>query len=206
MHRRILRQGFTMVELLVVMAIIALLVGILVPATLKGRQKASVNKARAELAGLASTGGMIYLDTGEYVCLDDFDDTDTNIASGVYAYQCTSDGAAMDDETGNITASEWDGPYTTYQEDEIFSSSNGSAPSDDGSSGWNFTAGDPDDTTTDFRYGAPLDPWGHPYCLAWNNTEEVMVIYSAGPDGEMQTDAGATTVASADDDLLYKFR
>jgi hypothetical protein len=52
--------------------------------------------------------------------------------------------------------------------------------------------------------GTPLDPWGHTYLVAYNDTEKVMIIYSAGPNGKIETSAGNTTPEK--DDLLYKFR
>jgi len=50
-------------------------------------------------------------------------------------------------------------------------------------------------------YGTPLDPWGHPYLVAYNENEKVMIIYSAGPNGKLETKAGDTTPKG--DDLLY---
>jgi len=64
-------------------------------------------------------------------------------------------------------------------------------------------------------YGTPLDPWGRTYLLA-SHTEKIMVIYSAGPNGRLETGAGAVVVGDADndgdidfpdsDDLLWQFR
>ncbi|GAH13386.1 unnamed protein product, partial [marine sediment metagenome] len=112
----------------------------------------------------------------------------------------------------------WDGPYTTWQDSQIYSSTNGASLSlDTGVSGWDITPANPPENADDARYGAPLDPWNHPYALAYNIAEDVMVIYSAGPDGKFQTEAGAIKVGDTDlvpatiefpdsDDLLYKFK
>ena len=209
-------RGFTLVELVVVMAIIAILAAMLLPAVNKARRKASRQRAEAEMSNLASIGGMIFLDIGFYVCLDDYTDVDTSL---IYkSDQSSTDPTAMSQLDTSTEGEGWDGPYTTYQPDKTFTTENGSVP-DDGTSStpdWNYTAGDPDDNTTDFRYNTPLDAWGHPYTLAWRDTDKVMIIYSAGPDGKMETAPGADKVGDNDaddvveidpcDDLLYKFK
>lgn len=210
MDRRIMTKGFTLTELLVVMAIVAILAGILVPATIKGRQKAYINKAKAELATLTSTAGMIYLDIGAYVRLADYDSIQTSAPDyGWNDSMCAStDGGDVIGTFGAGTSptdtqvdNNWDGPYATYQPGATYSAANGSLPGDDETSTWDYTA-----NGNDFKYGTPLDPWNCPYALAWNETEKVMIIYSAGPDKEFQTTAGATSPAANSDDLLYKFK
>ena len=108
----------------------------------------------------------------------------------------------------------WDGAYTTFQEGSTYTTAppNGSLASSE--------ADVADWVPGEFPVGTPLDPWNHPYGLAYSigyaTAEEVMVIYSAGPDGKFQTEAGAVVVGDSDldgspnyatsDDLLYKFK
>ena len=99
-------------------------------------------------------------------------------------------------DTGEIT--HWDGPYQVFQPKSVLDITNGYGTRPNyGSTSW---------TDSDFPEGSPLDPWGHPYGLAWNDTEKVMVIYSAGPNGTFETDRGNTSSPADSDDLLYKFR
>jgi general secretion pathway protein G len=229
------KKGFTVVELLVVMVIIAFLAGLLLPAIRKSRSKALIDKAKSEMANLASVMTMVKMDTGYYVRLCDL--SDANLASSthtdypygrgnlpysprgappqngdytfVYVSGSTYDNLtdSTDGESEITQGHNWDGPYITYQTKAIYQADNGSVPVCSGEakgsgSGWdNDGNGELDNPPS---YGTPLDPWGHTYLVAYNSSEKVMVIYSAGPNGKIETSAGNTTPQG--DDLLYKFR
>ena len=183
------KNSFTIIELLVVIAIIAILSATLAPAIMTAWSKSYINKAKSEMPGLANIGTMIKLDTGYYVMLADFDNTDTDLPADSYDIITAADDEYADtDIDPDLTTDDWDGPYKTFQSGETSTTS---------AANGTFSA-------AALPVGTPLDPWGTPYGMSWDTTQKVMVIYSAGPDGTFDTAAGATT--AVDDDIIYKFK
>ena len=211
-----IKGGFTLIELLVVISIIALLAALSLKGIARSVANAKINKAVAEMTSLASTGATIYIDLKSrgYVPLADYALVKTVtvpalgtpstprkliIAAGGYT---ENDFTTSDFVDNTDFQNHFDGPYTVWQtgtvSTAIVSGTNG-PPTIVGGTGWTASA-------TFFPVGTPLDPWKHCYGLGWDTTKQVMIIYSAGPDGIMQTVWGATTVAAGNDDRLYQFR
>ncbi|MCD6221668.1 prepilin-type N-terminal cleavage/methylation domain-containing protein, partial [bacterium] len=86
------KTGFTLTELLVVMVIMAVLAALLLPAIRKSRSKALIDKAKAEMAALASVETMVKLDCGYYVRLCDLSDP-SPLASSTHSGYPVADGS-----------------------------------------------------------------------------------------------------------------
>ncbi|HNQ35102.1 MAG TPA: prepilin-type N-terminal cleavage/methylation domain-containing protein, partial [bacterium] len=70
-RKRFAKKGFTLIELIVVIAIIAILAGIVLPGVMKALQQSKVNRAVSEMQHLATVLGQVYNDIGYYVRLED---------------------------------------------------------------------------------------------------------------------------------------
>ena len=65
-RRRARTQGFSLVEMLVAVAIVGLLVGLVGPAAMRQLQSSRVNATEAQIAQLRSAADIFLIDTGRY--------------------------------------------------------------------------------------------------------------------------------------------
>ena len=93
------RRAFTLVELLIVMAILAILGGLVTAAAQTARKRGAVTKAKAAIAALETALQMYQLDMG--------------------GYPVTGNEAMITALSANPGSSDWHGPYFEPKQDEL---------------------------------------------------------------------------------------
>ena len=96
------RKGFTLVEVLVVMAILVLLAGLVAPKVLGSKKKADINAAKTQIGGFKGALERYALN------MNDFPTTEQGLKALV------TEPDASDEESSR--SSKWDGPYLTDEE------------------------------------------------------------------------------------------
>ena len=180
---RLSSKGFTLIELIVILAVISILVAILTPTVLKYIAEAQVDRAQSDVNTISTMLNDLIKDTGQYpgnflftrtfICGPGTQPTAPVVwCSAANSRQLSNHLILNDpDESGTTTAADyrssgkfrWKGPYITSLNE---------------------------------------DPWGNAYAinastLTGSDTNPTWVI-SAGPDGVFQTALTATTLAGDD--------
>ena len=157
----VVRGGFTLTELLIVMAILVLLVSLIGPRLLGSKQKADINAVKTQI-------GMFQSALERYaVDMNKFPATEEGLAALVSMPSSDGSGSSSGDSASSDTASadgdsssseggggNWDGPYIKTEK-------------------------------------LPVDPWGKSYSYEYpptHNKINVPDIWSFGPDGQESTD------------------
>jgi general secretion pathway protein G len=99
---RVKRQGFTLMEMLIVLIILVILVGMVAPRLIGSRDKAEKNSAKAQIGLFKSA-----LESYEFDCRS-FPSTEQGLQALIQA-------PASDSETGTATTG-WGGPYLNSRE------------------------------------------------------------------------------------------
>jgi prepilin-type N-terminal cleavage/methylation domain-containing protein len=187
-------RGFTLIEIIVVIAAIALLAGILAPLVFKNIEDARIAKARSDIKALATAVTQFYSDVGEWPTRDD-----NGVPNTLYALYTTGDGATLELAPGAWWPDNED--QTDPVADHLITNAQ-NYPAWNGSTGWNGAYLESDN----------LDPWGNSYLvfvLGFFEPDpdftEVWVI-SAGPDGTFDTIASDSYIDPNSDDIGIRLK
>lgn len=108
-------SGFTLIELIVVMAIIMILAGLTTGAAVKAKARAMVAQTRTMISGLETAIGMFQMDLGGYP-----DSGNTNLVNAL-----TTTGVASTYTLGTTsgiavtTTAGWSGPYMNFKSGDV---------------------------------------------------------------------------------------
>jgi type II secretion system protein G len=178
MSRRFTRRGFSLVELIVVLAIMTLLAGVVTPVLSGQVDKADRARAQSDLGVLAGAFTQYRSDTGVWPA-NTAATTVTTKVEALASFTCLFANA--------WSKGGWDGPYL----------SNGAVVTG--------TTVQLADAATDKGF---VDPWGNAFQVDWfasgySGSSGAIAFVCAGPDGVVgTTPAGAFTGTAAGDDLV----
>lgn len=168
------KQGFTLVEMLVVLAILVLLVGMVAPRVLKSQKKADASNAKAQIGMFRTCLDRYAIDMKTYPTTE----------QGLNALIKKPEGDAGSSDPGGNAA-----PAPTERDKGGADSASSSGPS----SGWDGPYVNQD--------SIPKDPWGNAYQYEYPPTHgkgEYPDIWSHGPDGQDGTEDDIVSWSNTD--------
>lgn len=178
-------RGFTLIEIIVILAVISILVAILTPTVLKYIDEARNDRAQSDVVSINAMLNDLIKDTGQYPGAK----LDTTATANTFL--CGAGNVGLGGQTWGTTAN-----CETLDNHLAVNSPGAAVTTDDYSS------------TGKFRWKGPYitnlseDPWGNAYqvnasTLVGGSTAVTWVI-SAGPDGSFQTSVTSTSLSGDD--------
>jgi general secretion pathway protein G len=174
------RRGFTLIEVLVVAAIIGVLAGVLVPMIFDRVEEAKVARAEADIKNIASSVLLFHRDTGTWPY------SNTNSAPRQHFERLDSSNARDPVYEG---ASWPSGDYDSFYDHLTVNTHN--YPN------WRGP----------YLERVEADPWGNEYRMwvrGFTNDNEHAWIVCAGPDGVIETDESETSPKGDDIAIMLK--
>ncbi len=105
MKKCIQKTGFTIIEILVIIAVIAILVGLLVSGGTAARRKAKIYRTKAMIASLETALAMYHVDFGAYP--DPSTEKNKNLINLLAAVSVFG------------TNADWQGPYISFKDEDL---------------------------------------------------------------------------------------
>lgn len=205
-------RGFTLIEMVVVLAVVAILAAILTPTIAKNINDAKVARANNEVQVLAAAVGSFYKDVGRWPTANGASLTDTiRVLYGPGDEPGIQGGGVAQEEYWRSTSNPWGAGFVDEFENHLVQNNPG------GGGGTLY----PDDNTTprpELRWRGPYiteikpDPWGSHYSCniyyTFVTTTNYVGVWSAGSDRTSNTDAiqPATAVTIGGDDVVYRIQ
>ncbi len=188
MRKRRSIAGFTLIEVVVVVAVIAILAAILTPFITKYIQDSQIARARNEAQVIAAAVTNAYKDLGRWP------NRNTAVANynGLYTGATSPTAAVIGAATG------WAAPGAAWNQLDTHLMQNGHTYPAAGDTRW---AGP-------YSANLPADPWGRPYVINAQEFTSTVIppipvwVLSAGPNGVINTNVGlpaSPTVLQVDD-------
>jgi len=203
-------KGFTLIEMVVVLAVVAILAAILTPTIAKNINDAKIARANNEVQVIASAIGSFYKDLGRWPTSYGAALTDTLHLLYGPGDTPTAQGAGVANEQYWLNAGGWGvALIDTFSHQLVENNPGGGAV--------NYA----DDTTVprpEFRWRGPYitqvnaDPWGcHYSCNIWytyNTTTNFVGVWSAGPNRISNTSAiqPAVSMTVGGDDVIFRLQ
>jgi general secretion pathway protein G len=177
------QRGFTLIEVIVVAAIIAILAGILVPLIFAQIDESKITRAQADIKGIQTAILTFRKDTGQWP------NRDSDTTTGALILKSNGEDATS-------IAAGWDTSRTVFMDDLMVT--NGIA-----NAGWypKKTNGQGIGWAGPYATSFGADPWGHSYYVNVKDlgtSGATIFIISAGADGVIDTALPATSVDSKD--------
>ncbi|MBI4844473.1 MAG: type II secretion system protein GspG [Nitrospirae bacterium] len=165
-------KGFTLIEVIVVAAIIAILAGVLVPMIMKEIDESRITRASADVRSISNAIMVFRKDTAQWPVMD--------ASCGANLTLLTGSGNAP---TG-IGDNGWDDTSSAMLDNHLMSNDDGCY------NNWNGA----------YLPVVSADPWGNQYVINANSfgSGSPVWIMSAGPNGTLDTVA-ASTITAGDD-------